>query len=173
MTPDASSRAAYWRRALRLEPLPVESGWWAPRSRSELSVTVGEDTLAAYNSIFYLLDAERPVNYWHRLASDDIHVLIEGGPVEYLLATDAGTVERPVLGTDVDAGEQPMVVCPAGTTKALRLIDPQGYALIGSVVTPGWAPDRVSFAAPVIPDQMRPAWLELDTIAALTSPDAH
>ena len=59
MTPDAPSRALYWRRALQLEPLPVESGWWAPRSRSELAVTEGEDTLAAHNSIFYLLDAER------------------------------------------------------------------------------------------------------------------
>ncbi|WP_345800404.1 cupin domain-containing protein [Microbacterium sp. AZCO] len=125
MTPDPSDRAAFWRRALQLEPLPVESGWWAPRSRSNVAVTEGEDTLAAHNSIYYLLDAERPVNYWHRLASDDIHVLIEGGPVEYLLATDAGTIERQVLGTDVDAGEQPVVVCPAGTTKALRLLDLQ------------------------------------------------
>lgn len=172
MTPDASSRAEYWRRTLRLEPLPVESGWWAPRSRSDLSVAEGGDTLAAHNSIYYLLDAERPVNYWHRLASDDVHVLIEGGPVEYLLANDAGTLERRVLGTDADAGDQPMVVCPAGTTKALRLIDPQAYALIGSVVTPGWAPERVRFAAPVIPDEQRPAWLEPETIAALTSPDA-
>jgi predicted cupin superfamily sugar epimerase len=171
MTPDSPARAEYWRRALHLEPLPVESGWWAARSRSDLPVTEGEGTLAAHNSIYYLLDPERPVNYWHRLASDDIHVLIEGGPVEYLLATDAGAIERHVLGRDVDAGEQPMVVCPAGTTKALRLIDPQGYALIGSVVTPGWAPDRVSFTAPLIPGEKRPAWLEPGTIAALTSPD--
>lgn len=173
MTTDPSPRAAHWRRALRLEPLPVESGWWAPHSRSDLSVTEGEEALAAHNSIFYLLDAERPVNYWHRLASDDIHVLIEGGPVEYLLATDEGVIERHVLGSDVDAGEQPIMVCPAGTTKALRLIDPQGYALIGSVVTPGWAPDRVRFVAPTIPDDQRPSWLEPGTIAALTSPDAR
>lgn len=171
MTPDPSDRAAFWRRALQLEPLPVESGWWAPRSRSDLPVTEGEDTLAAHNSIYYLLDAERPVNYWHRLASDDIHVLIEGGPVEYLLATDAGTIERHVLGTDVDAGEQPVVVCPAGTTKALRLLDPLSYALIGSVVTSGWAPVRVSFIAPVIRDEHRPAWLGSGTVRALTSPD--
>lgn len=167
-----SARAAFWRDGLHLERLPVESGWWAPRSRSALGVVEGRDALVAHNSIYYLLDAELPVNYWHRLASDDVHVLIEGGPVEYLLVSDDGGVERHVLGTDLSRGEGPMIVCPGGTTKALRLTDAEGYALIGSVVSPGWAPDRVSFAAPQIPDELLPAWLDADAVAALTSPEA-
>jgi len=59
------------------------------------------DTTAC-NVISYLLDVERPINAWHHLASDDTHMLLDGGPVEYLTVEADGVDAR--AGTDRAAG---------------------------------------------------------------------
>ncbi|MDQ1128108.1 cupin domain-containing protein [Microbacterium sp. SORGH_AS_0888] len=171
MPPLAADRSASWRRALALEPLPIESGWWAPLSRSTLRVREGGAELDAHSSIYYLLDEERPVNYWHRLAPDDVHVLLDGGPVEYVIVSSTGEVTRRVLGHRVDAGQELVIPCAAGSTKALRLLDPKGFALIASVLTPAWTPDRVWFEPPAVPDDAAPEWFDAALVAALTSPE--
>lgn len=168
-SPHATERAAHWRRELGLEPLPIESGWWAPLSRSELRVREGSAELDAHSAIYYLLDAERPVNYWHRLVPDDIHVLVDGGPVEYLIVSATGEVSRRVLGTHVAGGEELVIPCAAGSTKALRLIDPNGFALIASVLTPAWTPDRVWFEPPVVDTTRHPQWFDAELVASLTA----
>ena len=99
--------------------------------------------LPAFSAIYYLLDAERPVNVWHRLDSDDTHVLIDGGPVEYVLLHDDRAPARVVLGRDLAAGQTPVLTAPGGSWKALRLLDPDGFALMATVVTPAWTPEGV------------------------------
>lgn len=138
-----TERAKRWISELGLEPLPGESGWWAPAGASALSVDLGDVALPAFSAIYYLLDAERPVNVWHRLDPDDTHVLIDGGPVEYTILEDDRAPSRVVLGRDIAAGQQPMLTAPGGSWKALRLLDPEGFALMGSVVTPAWTAGRV------------------------------
>ncbi len=163
-------RARWWRDRLDLVELPLESGWWAPLSASSLPVRTGDAELPAHSSIWYLLDAERPVNHWHRLASDDVHVLVEGGPVEYFVAVGT-TVRRHVLGNG-PGDERPVVVAPAGASKALRLLDPAGFALIASVVTPAWAPDRVVVEPPSAAGLSWPAGYGPGLLSALATPDA-
>ena len=140
--------AKRWISELGLEPLPGESGWWAPAGASVLSIDLRGDSLPAFSAIYYLLDAERPVNVWHRLDSDDTHVLIDGGPVEYTILEDGCAPARLVLGRDIAAGQIPMVTARGGSWKALRLLDPEGFALMGSIVTPAWTPDRVQIGLP-------------------------
>lgn len=135
-----TERAKRWIAELGLEPLAGESGWWAPAAASAVSVALGDRELPAFNAIYHLLDAERPVNVWHRLDPDDTHVLIDGGPVEYTILRADGEPVRQVLGHDVASGQAPMVTAPGGSWKALRLVDPAGFALMGSIVTP--APGR-------------------------------
>lgn len=171
MSENSATRAQDWRRRLGLEPLAGESGWWAPLSTSQLMLRDGSAPVAAHSAIYYLLDAERPINYWHRLASDDIHVLVEGGPVEYFLVDETSQIEREVLGADLVAGHRPVVTAPAGTTKALRLVDPDGFALIASVVTPAWSPERLRIGAPDLGAASLPAWLDADLVDTLTAPD--
>jgi hypothetical protein len=103
----------------------------------------------AFSAIFYLLDARRPVNVWHHLDSDDTHVLIDGGPVEYVLLHDERAPARLVLGRDVAAGQTPMLTAPGGSWKALRLLDPEGFALMATIVTPAWTPEGVRIGLPV------------------------
>ncbi|RIX27840.1 cupin domain-containing protein [Amnibacterium setariae] len=137
-----------WIDALGLEPLPGESGWWGPVSTSEASVAVGSRTLPAYSAIHYLLEPARPVNVWHWLEPDDTHVLVDGGPVEYVILTPGRPASRVVLGRDVAAGQTPVLTAPAGSWKALRLLDPNGFALMTTVVTPEWTEDRVRIGLP-------------------------
>ena len=88
---------------LGLEPLPVEGGRWAQSWRTESG-----------SAIYYLLVApERSAP--HRLDRVEVWVHHAGAPAQMLLLHPDGSVERPVLGTDVAAGERPQVVVPAGT----------------------------------------------------------
>ena len=171
--PKHTEQAKRWISALGLQPLPGESGWWAPAGSSELSVELGGSLLPAFSAIYYLLDAERPVNVWHRLDSDDTHVLIDGGPVEYSILRDGRPPARHVLGIDVAREQTPMVSAPGGSWKALRLLDQTGFALIGSVVTPAWTPDRVQIGLPAeIADRWTNAapWLTASLIDRLSEP---
>jgi predicted cupin superfamily sugar epimerase len=129
--------AAEWIVALDLEVLDGESGRFA--------VVHGHE---ASSSIYYLLDAELPVNLWHWLASDDVHVLVDGGPVEYVIVPPSGPARRHVLGLDVAAGQVPVVPVPADSYKGLRLLDPADYALMVTVVAPPWTPERVRIETP-------------------------
>ncbi|WP_125132076.1 cupin domain-containing protein [Microbacterium sp. 10M-3C3] len=157
-------RAAAWIQRLGLEVLEGESGRWAGRFVSEVPHTEsGRQDTTACNAIYYLLEPERPINAWHWLASDDTHVLIDGGPVEYIVVDPAGDVQRIV----VDAETRPMISVPAGSHKALRLCDPDGFALVGSVVAPAWAPDRVRIEPPA--HARRPPWLDDALMAELTT----
>ena len=109
---------------------------------------MGDAALTAFSAAYYLLDAQRPVNLWHRLDSDDTHVLIDGGPVEYVLLHDDHAPTRLVLGRDLTAGQTPMLTAAGGSWKALRLLDPDGFALMGTIVTPAWTPEGVRIGLP-------------------------
>lgn len=117
---------------LGLEPLPVEGGRWAQSWRS-----------AAGSAIYYLLVApERSAP--HRLDRVEVWVHHAGAPAEMLLLHPDGSVERPVLGTDVAAGEWPQVVVPAGTWQAT--VTRGAWSLLGTVVVPPYTDDCVAFA---------------------------
>ncbi|MGP3536530.1 cupin domain-containing protein [Microbacterium sp. RD1] len=156
-------RAAYWIEHLGLEVLEGESGWWTGRFRSAVDVNGAGGPSVACNAIYYLLEPSRPINAWHWLASDDTHVLIEGGPVEYIVAAADGVVSRSV----VNGGANPMISIPAGSHKALRLTAPDSFALIGSVVAPAWTPERVRVEPPALRE--RPPWLTDDLMRRLTT----
>ncbi|HWA86080.1 MAG TPA: cupin domain-containing protein [Opitutus sp.] len=143
----ASTRARELIAALQLEFLPGESGWFAPAGRSDLQVSIAGRTLAAHSRIFYLLTRELPLNYLHRLESDDTHVLVEGGPVDYFVFRADGRAERQTVGGNLAAGHTPMISVRAGDWKALRLAPEADYALIANILSPEWTADRVTIGA--------------------------
>jgi uncharacterized protein len=143
----ANARARELMTALKLEYLPGESGYFGLLGRSALSVEQDGRKLAAQSRIYYLLTAEAPVNYLHWLASDDTHVLLEGGPVDYFIFHPDGSVAKVTLGRDLAAGQQLVVAIPGGCWKALRLHRGAGYVLLANVLSPEWTPDRVKIGA--------------------------
>jgi len=132
---------------LHLEYLPGESGYFGFLGRSAQQVTVDGREFAAQSRIHYLLTAEAPVNYLHWLASDDTHVLLDGGPVDYFIFHPDGRAEQVTLGRDAAAGQQLVVAIPGGCWKALRLHPGASHVLLLNVLTPEWTPDRVKTGA--------------------------
>jgi len=145
--PPAAPRARELIAELKLGYLEGESGYFGFLGRSAQTVEVDGRRLAAQSRIYYLLTAELPVNYLHWLASDDTHLLLEGGPVDYFLFHPDGRAERVTLGRDAAAGQQPLVAAPAGCWKALRLHPGATHALLANVLTPEWTADRVTIGA--------------------------
>jgi len=132
---------------LHLEYLPGESGYFGFLGRSTQKVTVDGRELSAQSRIHYLLTAEAPLNYLHWLASDDTHVLLEGGPVDYFIFHPDGRVEQVTLGRNAAAGQQLLVAIPGGCGKALRLHPGASHVLLANILTPEWTPDRVKIGA--------------------------
>jgi predicted cupin superfamily sugar epimerase len=110
-------------------------------------VSIDGRSLAVQSQNYYMLTRDRPVNYLHRLVSDDTHILIEGGPVDYFIFHPDGRAEKVTLGMDLAAGQLPVVAVPGGCWKALRLRDGASYALMANTLSPEFTPDRVQIGA--------------------------
>jgi uncharacterized protein len=141
------SRAQELIRILHLKVLPGESGYLGLIGQSAQTVSIDGRPLAVQSQVYYMLTRERPVNYLHWLASDDTHILIEGGPVDYFIFHPDGRAEKIVLGRNVAAGQRPVVAVPGGCWKALRLHPGARYALMANALSPEWTHDRVRIGA--------------------------
>jgi predicted cupin superfamily sugar epimerase len=143
----SDARAHELIHALKLNALPRESGYLGIIGRSAQTVTINGRALAVQSQNYYMLTRERPINYLHWLESDDTHILIEGGPVDYFIFHPDGRSEKVTLGMDLATGERPVVAVPGGCWKALRLRDGAGYALMANTLSPEFTPDRVRIGA--------------------------
>lgn len=132
---------------LHLKPLPGESGYLGLIGDSAQKAQIDGRTLKIQSQVYYMLTRDRPINYLHWLASDDTHILIEGGPVDYFIFHPDGRAERVVLGRDIAAGQRPVVAVPGGCWKALRLHPGASYALMANALSPEFTPDRVRIGA--------------------------
>lgn len=126
---------------LGLVPHP-ERGYYLETYRAPLRVDglpapfVGPH--AAATAIYFLITGAQPTTYLHRLLSDEVFHLYEGGPLDVLLLGPEGPGEVRRLGTDVVAGERPQIVIPAGTWFAAELAAGASHCLIGCTVAPGF-----------------------------------
>ena len=137
----ADARARELIQALKLQVLPKESGYLGIVGVSAQQVNAAGRTLAAQSQNYYMLTRDRPINYLHWLASDDTHILVEGGPVDYFIFHPDGRAEKVTLGMDLAAGERPVVAVPAGCWKALELREGASYALMVNVLSPEFTRD--------------------------------
>ena len=128
---------------LGLTEMNLESGLFQVVNVS--GIELGEQ--AANNVIYFMLTSEMPQSYLHHMASDDVQILIEGGPVDYYLFAEDGSCRKVTMGFDVSAGQQPIVIAPGGSAKALILHEGASHLLIGSVVSPAWSPSTTRYGA--------------------------
>jgi predicted cupin superfamily sugar epimerase len=143
----SDAQARKWIADLKMHVIPGESGYLSLIASSDQKMDVGGKPVAIQSQVYYMLTRELPTNYLHWLASDDTHILIDGGPVDYFIFHPDGRVEKFTLGRDIAAGEQPVVPVPGGCWKALRLHPGAGYALMANALSPEWTPDRVKIGA--------------------------
>ncbi len=129
-------RAAALIESLGMAPHP-EGGFYREIFRSALAVLPqdGRPPRCGLTAIHFLLVAGGH-SRWHRLASDEIWVHLEGEPVDFWhLRGSPWEMRRLRLGPPA-AGAEPLGVVPAGTWQAAR---PSGaYGLVACLVAPGF-----------------------------------
>lgn len=142
-----NARAQQLIQSLGLRHLNAEAGLFSVIRVSDLEVTASDGKSPASNAIYYMLTPNEPVNYVHRLFSDDYQTLIEGGPADYYLFYADGNVARYTHGRDLSKGQVMMVPSPAGTAKAIVLHEDADYLLVSSILSPAWSPQRSRIGA--------------------------
>ena len=142
--PEATdARAAEIIRTLHLDVLSKESGYLGIIGVSAQRAVVEGRSLAVQSQNYYMLTRERPINYLHQLVSEDTHILVEGGPVDYYVFHPDGRSEKITVGFDYAHGQRPAIVVPAGCWKALVLHPEARFALLVNALSPEFTPDRV------------------------------
>lgn len=107
---------------LGLESLPDEGGLFR---RTHLD---------AHSSAIYYLLLEPMFSALHVLTATETYHWYAGVPLWLLLLHPDGTVEEPVLGPDLVAGQRPQLVVPAGTWQGSS---PKGtWSLVGTTTAP-------------------------------------
>jgi uncharacterized protein len=136
MTPERMT-ADQIRLMLRLEPHPVEGGWYRRTYTSEVNVALLRGVRPYGTAIYYLLE-EGSFSEMHVLASDEIFHFYYGDPVEMLQLWPSGESKVVTLGPDLAARQHVQLVVPGGVWQGTRLIDGGKVALLGCTVTPGF-----------------------------------
>jgi predicted cupin superfamily sugar epimerase len=124
---------------LNLRPHP-ERGYYAETYRAPAVVTSAahDGVRAAATAIYFLVTGDEPATSLHRLKSDEVFHLYEGGPLDILCLYPDGTWEAKVLGWDLDGGHRPQAVVPAGTWFGTELRSGASHCLVGCTVAPGF-----------------------------------
>jgi predicted cupin superfamily sugar epimerase len=127
---------------LKLEPHPVEGGFFRRTYTSAGSLELPRGRRAQGTAIYYLLEAGT-FSEMHVLASDEIFHFYLGDPVEMLQLYPDGRYPDGrsavfTLGPDLAAGQHVQLVVPAGVWQGTRLLGAGKVALLGCTVTPGF-----------------------------------
>jgi predicted cupin superfamily sugar epimerase len=123
---------------------PREGGWYVRTWESEEFVAAAcfeegryEGARRTSTAIYYLLEPGT-FSQMHVLKSDEIFHHYMGGAVEMLQLFADGRSERVVIGKDLEAGERPQCVVRTGVWQGSRLLEAEGWALLGCTVSPGF-----------------------------------
>ena len=148
-------------RTLGLAPHP-EGGHYREVFRSAVSVPTARGPRSALTTIDFLL-ARGEFSAWHRVRSDEVWHLLEGGPLRlWLIPADLSCIEHFDLGP-AGQQQQPRQVVPADAWQAAEPLGDFAYA--GATVAPGFDFADFSFGrddpalraalARLAPDQQR------------------
>jgi predicted cupin superfamily sugar epimerase len=147
----ADARAV--RDALGLKPHP-EGGFFRETFRSSERFDAVRDGMPrdASTAIYFLLPAGE-ISAWHRVRSDEVWHFYDGDALELVVIEhegrvvrhDEGRVVRRTLGRDLERGERPQAIVPAGHFQAARCLG-ERFTLCGCTVAPGF--DFADFELP-------------------------
>jgi hypothetical protein len=163
------SRATELVERLGMQPHP-ESGWFVETYRAPLIVEglPHGAPRSVSTAIYFLLSRDRPRTFLHRLRSDELYHLYEGGPLDVLLLFPDGRVDLPRLGLDIEGGERPQIVIPAGTWFGCELDARASHVLFGCTVAPGF--EFADFELAQGPELARQFPSAAERIARMTRP---
>jgi predicted cupin superfamily sugar epimerase len=156
---------------LKLQPLPVEGGYFAETYRSKFTLTQrslasgcpGERALST--AIYYMLTPDT-FSAMHRLKGDEVYHFYLGDPAEMLILKPDGSGETLLMGQDIASGMRLQQVVPGGVWHGSRLVPGGKFALLGTTMAPGFDPADFELGARGELIARYPAYAEL--IAVLT-----
>ena len=96
-------------------------------------------------AIYFLLTAEN-FSAFHRIKQDEMWHFYDGDPLDIHIITEEGAYKKHTLGMNLDKGEFPQLIVPAGCWFASSVCDAKGYALVGCTVSPGFDFDDFELA---------------------------
>lgn len=139
MSVPTSPRARQLIQALHLSPHP-ERGYYVEtyRARGQVQSAPHGGERSASTGIYFLIGEPEPSTYLHRLKSDELFHLYEGGPLDVLRLLPDGSHDVVRLGLEVELGGRPQLVLTAGTWFGTELAPGVSYCLIGCTVAPGF-----------------------------------
>ena len=131
--------------ALELEPHP-EGGWYRQTWASPVTVTLPDGRVRPTATLIYFLLPAGESSAWHRVASDEVWMAHTGAVrMEYGgEGPQPGPGIRPVVGTDIRAGQVPQALVPAGVWQ--RTLPGASDALVSCLVSPGFDFDDFELA---------------------------
>jgi uncharacterized protein len=93
-----------------------------------------------YSAVYYLL-RDREVTALHQLKQDEMWHFYTGKPLAiHLFPADKKNYQIIKLGSNFDAGEVFQAVAPHDTWFGVELLEPNSFALVGTVLSPGYNP---------------------------------
>ena len=130
-----------WVRRLELSPHP-EGGWFRETWRSDL--TLDHSQLPAHYDgprsagtaiLFVMMPGQQSA--WHTVRSAELWLHHRGSPMHLEFGPDRAGAAPRVLGPDIEAGQHPQVLVPAGHWQRAR---PSGAepSLVSCIVVPGF-----------------------------------
>jgi len=109
---------------LGLQPLPDEGGMFAQHYADPNSTAI------------YFLVRPGDFSALHRLSGTEVYHFYGGAPLQMLLLYPDGHVERPVLGSDLGAGQRPAQVVAPDVWQGSRTTGE--WSLVGATMAPGF-----------------------------------
>ena len=131
---------------LSLEP-HIEGGYFSRTYGSDLTASVPYDTKPRrlLSSIYYMLTYDNPIGFLHKNKSDIIHYFQGGSPLTYIIITLDGTLDKKILGADLDNGQQLQLIIRGGLWKATELVAGE-FGLVSESVSPGFEYEDMELA---------------------------
>ena len=133
--------ALRWIEALELRPHP-EGGHYRETYRAAdmlpASVAPGRRAPRAASTAIYFLLTGGECSRLHRIASDELWHFYAGTALALYVLDHDGSLTRATLGARVERGERPQACVPAGCWFGAVVEEPDGYALVGCTVAPGF-----------------------------------
>ena len=129
----------YWIERLELQPHP-EGGFYRETYRSEMMERFSDlMTVRNVSTGIYFLLTQGNFSSFHKIQSDEMWHYYTGSPVTVYVIHKDGSLQEIKLGLDLDNGEVPQAVVPAGAWFGSRIEEGDGdYSLVGCTVAPGF-----------------------------------
>lgn len=133
---------------LGLQPHP-EGGFYTEVYRSDGIIEIEEDEFPDgrhYSTSIYYMLKSGDHSHFHRIKSDEVWHHYEGSSITIHLISPTGSYRKLKVGKNLENGEKPQQIVPAGYWFGVTVDEPDSFALCGCTVSPGFNFDDFEMA---------------------------